>query len=90
MVSQDGGRGMTPHALAHLRAGELKRDTEYHIRMVSGDLYTGKILPAMDKEIVIMQIENVGPSQIISYQGGMGTHQVWLAVEYIESIEERS
>jgi len=87
MVSGNGGRGMTPHALAHIRAGELERDTKYHVRMVSGDLYSGKILPAMDKEIMIMQIENVGSGYP---PPDLGTHKVWLAVEYIESIEERS
>jgi len=78
---------MTPHSLAHLRSSQISPDAEYHVRTTSGDLHTGRILPAMDKEVLVMVIKNSGPA---GFTGDLGTHQIWLAVEYIESIEETS
>jgi len=70
---------VTPQALLTLSI-ELEADAEYYVRMVSGDLHTGKILIGKCRDLVEMEIQNYGH----------GTHRIWLAIRHIESIQEQS
>ena len=57
-------------------------DEIVHVRTVSGDLHTGMLTgPAVG--LVCVEVENAGPVY-------SGMHKVWLAVEHIESIEEKT
>ena len=70
---------MTPEAFRHIRT--LLKDEEHHVRTVSGDLHTGKISAGSSRDFIEMEIAN---------RGSDGSHFIWIAIDQVESIEERS
>jgi len=77
---------MTPQSLLFLST-VLDPDQEYHVRTVSGDLHTGKV-DLKNNGCIVITIANLGPAT--AQLRDLGTHTVWIAVEAVESIEERS
>jgi len=75
---------MNARELYDLLTESLNSDAEYHVRTVSGDLHTGRIMNKRpESTVAVMDIENSGPVY-------SGTHFVYLAVEHIESIEVKT